>query len=59
MKIPNNIDTGEMVVILRAKANHEKFTQEEREYLRDASRMIDYLVDKVTNLENSNSDVKD
>ena len=51
MKIPNNIDSAEMTTLIRAKANHKKFTKQEREWLRDVSRMIEYLVKKVTEYE--------
>jgi hypothetical protein len=51
MKIPNNMDSAEMTTVLRAKVINEKFTEEEREWLRDASRMIEHLVEKVTQLE--------
>ena len=43
MKIPNNITTGEMSAILRAKATCKKFTKEEKEILQNAARMIEYL----------------
>ena len=43
MKIPNNTETGAMSVVLRAKCQNEKFTQEDRDILSDAARMIEYL----------------
>ena len=37
MKIPNNIDSAEMTTLIREKANHKKFTKQEREWLREMS----------------------
>jgi hypothetical protein len=54
MKIPNNISTGEMVVVLRAKSQKDdrsRLTQEERDWFLSAARMIEYLEKEVDKLQ--------
>jgi len=51
MKIPNNVTTGEMAVVLRAKSQSKSFTSEEQSWLIDAARMIEYLEKKIEAIE--------
>jgi len=53
MKIPNNISTGEMSVVLRVKSQKDdrsRLTQEERDWFLSAARMIEYLEKEVERL---------
>ena len=51
MKIKNNVTTGEMAVVLRAKSQSETFTKSERGWLLSAARMIEALEKKIEALE--------
>ena len=42
----NDTPPIEVAIVLRAKANHEKFTKEEKDWLRFAARTIEMLVDQ-------------
>ena len=58
MKIPNNISTGEMAVVLRAKSQKDdrsRLTQEERDWFLSAARMIEYLEKEVERLRSYNT----